>query len=148
MNKFLFSAQGEACLRALLQYHILPGKMIYSDAVHGVQGVEEFGVEEVGRGEKVRYPIVHVESSTLLKGYDLGVDILRRGSGVEARINGFWGPHVLDVLARDGVVHVLDRVLVPPKMVGKETMEEDLVLEMLREKLDDDAELEKSRGEL
>lgn len=106
-----------------------------------------------GNVEKVRYPIVHVESSTLLMGYDLGLDILRRGPEFEARVNGFWEPHIMDVLAGDGVVHVLDRLLIPPKMVGKETEEEslreDLVLGMLREQLEagDFAE-PKPRGEL
>ena len=153
----MFSAQGEECLRKLLQYHIVPDKLIYSDAVHGVEGVEEFGIKGMslsGNLEKVRYPIVHVESSTLLRGYDLGLDILRRGAEFEARINGFWEPHIVDVLAGDGVVHVLDRMLIPPRMAGKEAEEEDLhedsVLEMLREKLDADdyAKLRKPKGEL
>ncbi|KAJ5613984.1 hypothetical protein N7528_007638 [Penicillium herquei] len=132
MNGFLFSPQGEECLRALLEYHIVPDRTIYSDAIYGYKETaqEFFGGGHRGRkpgrghhhwnpeGRKGRYPLVHVDSSTLLEGHDTSMDIMRQGWDTEVRINGFWEPRVMDLLSGDGVIHAMDRILIPPKTVG------------------------------
>lgn len=52
----------------------------------------------------------------------------------------------VDVLAKDGLIHVLDRILMPPKKVGgkiKRTGEKDeATVKMLREWLDIEARIE------
>lgn len=64
---------------------------------------------------------VHVELKTLLQGQRMNVDISKRRAGTVLRINGFHRVEELDLLASDGVVHVLDRVLVPPKKMHGES---------------------------
>lgn len=52
------------------------------------------------------------------------------------RVNGFWQVATLDLVAADGVVHVLDEVLVPPRRIGEKVKEEEgLTLEVLKERL-------------
>ncbi|KAJ6032007.1 hypothetical protein N7540_002739 [Penicillium herquei] len=146
INGFLFSPQGEECLRALLQYHIVPDRTIYSDAIYWNKETAEEFVRSSGHhgrkpgrghhhqnpeGRKGRYPVVHVDSSTLLESYDISMDIMRQEWNTEVRINGFWEPRVVDLLAGDGVIHVVDQILIPPKTVdsrvkGRTTHEEQL----------------------
>jgi hypothetical protein len=91
------------------------------------------------------YPVVHVVSPTLLNGYDVTVDILEKDSGMDFRVNGFWEPTV-DVLAQDGVIHVLDRILIPPKVLGGKTKgaeaTDEMTVKMLRERLGLEARME------
>ncbi|KAJ5937673.1 hypothetical protein N7454_004015 [Penicillium verhagenii] len=157
VNAFLFSPQGEECLRYLLKYHLVLDKTIYSDVIYGEKGkVDECGVEVEGQekiglkgqgGNGGNYPVVHVVSPTLLDGYDVTVDILWRDSAVDFRVNGFWEPRTLDVLASDGVIHVLEQILIPPKIVngkvkGKARGNDKVTVEMLREWMNLDARME------
>ncbi|KAJ5753189.1 hypothetical protein N7520_010106, partial [Penicillium odoratum] len=116
VNEFLFSPQSEECLRSLLKYHLVLGKTIYSDVVYGKE-VEELDLERrLGKADYVT------------------VDLLWKDSSVDFRVNGFWEPMTVDVLASDGVIHVLERVLIPPKIVGKGIGDE-VTVEILREHL-------------
>jgi len=130
-NAFLFSPQGEQCLRSLLQFHIVLNRTLYSDALYVKGDVREFrGNESSGS--------VHVKLPTVLRDHALNVDLVRRGPGVEVRVNGFYRVVGLDLLASDGVLHVLDRVLIPPKSVGEmkwDDIEEDIEAEELKERL-------------
>lgn len=125
MNGYLFSPQGEECLRTIIKYHLLPDKTVYSDVVYGdEEDMYEFSkdfpeLDDRGHWRPRRYPVVRVDSQTLLDGYGMNLHLRRRGMVSKMRVNGFWEPHVVDVLAADGVIHVLDRVLLPPKMAGK-----------------------------
>ena len=55
------------------------------------------------------------------------------------RINGFSGVAVYDGVAKDGVIHSLNNVLIPPKKIGGELVEwdgEELEEEDLKERLE------------
>lgn len=161
MNEFLFSPQGEECLRSLLKYHLVLNRTIYSDVVYGVKGeIDDLKPKKVD-GARVRFhdkvgqngkamgtkshSAVHVVSPTLLDGHDVTVDIMWKGSSVSFRVNGFWEPTV-DLLAYDGVIHVLERILIPPKIVGGQNKGagelDEVTVEMLRERLEMEARME------
>ncbi|CAI7632031.1 unnamed protein product [Penicillium viridicatum] len=150
-NRFLFSTQGEKCLRALMQYHIVPNRTLYSDVLysrdgraHGLFSGHGSGNGHGGRGESkadggLEEEYANVRLGTLLKKRDLEVDVKKGLGEVDMRVNGFGRVGQLDLLARDGVVHVLDRVLVPPRKIqdkdeGKDG--EELMIEELAERLD------------
>ncbi|KAJ5581728.1 hypothetical protein N7535_000348 [Penicillium sp. DV-2018c] len=155
VNQFLFSEQGEKCLRALVQYHIVPNQTLYSDVLYTEDGkVEELFSGEGWQGQKhgrkgksddlpEKLPkgnSAQVEFETLLEGKNVVVDV-ERAEGVMMRVNGFDRVERLDSLARDGVVHRLNRVLIPPKriQVGDDEGgddEKELRVEMLVKRLD------------
>lgn len=128
-NEYLFSAGGEKCLQALLEYHLVPNQTLYSDVLYDQHGVvHEFGSEKHDSS-------VHIKMPTLLKKRDLGVDVAWPGFSVVMRVNGLNRVMVHDVLGRDGVVHIVDRVLVPPeKIKGKDS---ESGISMLREGIDE-----------
>jgi Secreted and surface protein containing fasciclin-like repeats len=105
---------------------------LYSDALYAKGDVLEFGDDESSAS-------VHVELPTVLKGRALDVDIARRGPEIEVRVNGFVRVVGLDLLASDGVLHVLDDLLIPPKKVGGKVKRNDEVteikVEVLKERL-------------
>ncbi|KAJ6120802.1 hypothetical protein N7523_005082 [Penicillium sp. IBT 18751x] len=117
-NAFLFSPQGEQCLRSLLQYHIVLNQTMYSDALYAKGNVLEFGGNDSSAS-------VHVGLPTMLKGQTLDVDVATRGSRVEVRVNGFVRVVGLDLVAKDGVLHVLNEVLLPSKKVGGKMRRDD-----------------------
>ncbi|KAJ5834097.1 hypothetical protein N7447_000123 [Penicillium robsamsonii] len=127
VNRFLFSEKGERCLLALMQYHIVPNRTLYSDVLysqngkaHGLFSGHGNGHGHGKEGECVGGPeedSAEVRLVTLLKGTELGVDVKRVFGEVDMRVNGFSKVGGLDLLASDGVVHVLDRVLVPPRKI-------------------------------
>lgn len=150
-NRFLFSTQGEKCLRALMQYHIVPNRTLYSDVLysrngkaHGLFSGHGSGNRHEGKGGSkgdsgLEDEYANVRLGTLLKKRDLEVDVKKGLGEVEMRVNGFGRVGRLDLLARDGVVHVLDRVLVPPRKIqdkdeGKDG--EELMIKELVERLD------------
>lgn len=55
---------------------------------------------------------------TLLSERSLSVDVIRAGPWGGLRVNGFRRVGFADGIAADGVVHVVGRVLVPPRLVG------------------------------
>jgi len=111
INAFLFSSYGQKYLKALLEFHIVPGNILYSDAFYPAKS-EDVDTEDLPRGQ------FHVELPTALEGRSLSVDIARWARFLEFKINGFTRVAVNDVIARDGVVHVLRSVLIPPKTPG------------------------------
>ncbi|CAI7573579.1 unnamed protein product [Penicillium discolor] len=150
-NRFLFSTQGEKCLRALMQYHIVLNQTLYSDVLysrngkaHGLFSGHGSGNGHGGKGGSkgdggLEEEYANVRLRTLLKKRDLEVDVKKGLGEVEMRVNGFGRVGRLDFLARDGVVHVLDRVLVPPRKIqhkdeGKDG--EELRINELVERLD------------
>ncbi|KAK1585343.1 fasciclin domain-containing protein [Colletotrichum navitas] len=88
---FLFSRAGRAHLRALVRYHVAE-EVLYTD--------------EGGERRQRRV-------GTLLGVEDVSIDFGGRDGSRTARVNGV-AVSVGDVPARDGVVHVLDGVLLPP----------------------------------
>lgn len=67
----------------------------------------------------------HVDLPTLLE-KPIAVDIIRRGPWVVMKLNAFVRVAVQDALAKDGVIQVLNSVLLPPKPGTKVEDERDL----------------------
>ena len=65
----------------------------------------------------------------------MSIDIARYGRLIDIKINGFSRVAVQDGVAKDGVIHVISSVLIPPKQMGgvmqqwdgEELSEEDLM---------------------
>lgn len=128
---FLFSDHGEKYLKALLEYHIVPNFTLYSDAFY--KG-EEAEVESGHRIPKGRY---HIDLPTALEDKSLAIDIARFGRLIEIKINGYNRVAIPDGIAKDGVIHVINTVLIPPKKPGLlAESEEELSIEELKERLD------------
>lgn len=80
---------------------------------------------------------MHVELPTLLKKQKLGVDVAWAGFSLVMRVNGVQRIRVHDVLAQDGVVHVVDQVLMPPKKLKGSDDDEKIVMSLLRDGIDE-----------
>ncbi|KAI5925806.1 Fasciclin domain-containing protein [Camillea tinctor] len=123
-NAFLFNTpRGLHYLRALLLYHAAANETLYSDAYYQKTTPPPDGGDGDGDEQKSgwwggkRY---HVDLATLLHGRPLGVDIAERWlAPARFVVNGRVGVALRDGLAADGVIHVVDSVLVPPRTPGK-----------------------------
>jgi len=110
VNAFLFSKYGTPWLRALMKYHIVPGHTLYSDAL-----VVPGDKKNVGAKNEVDdQGYSHVDLPTLLEGRHLAVDIYRFGRFFDFRVNGRNHIVVSDGIAKSGVIHVPDHILLPP----------------------------------
>ncbi|KAL4909707.1 hypothetical protein BDW74DRAFT_42702 [Aspergillus multicolor] len=131
INAFLFSPPGLPYLRALLKYHIVPNQTLYSDVLYKDGHIKPFGL----KGS------THLDLPTLLEGHEIAVDVARFGPYTGFKVNGWQRVAFADALGRDGVIHVLDHVLVPPRKVDgdAETVwgdeEGDMELEEFMERL-------------
>lgn len=112
INAFLFSSYGEKYLKALLKYHVVANQTLYSDAFYGPKGEGEIGDSSIPKGR------FHAELPTLLKGKSLSIDVARFGGLISMKINGFGRVAVQDGLVKDGVVHIIHSILIPPKTPG------------------------------
>lgn len=135
INAFLFSKYGEKYLKALLKYHIVANQTLYSDAFYKAKGAELNVVDEVDL-EGIPKGYFHVDLPTLLQDKSLSIDVARWGGWITIKINGFSSVAVQDGIARDGVIHVVSSVIIPPKPLGgAEYMGEEMDLEDLKERL-------------
>ncbi|RYP60287.1 hypothetical protein DL769_008184 [Monosporascus sp. CRB-8-3] len=106
-NAFLFNTEkGLKYLKALLQYHCVANETLYSDEYYGKPDERD----EVD-AENAQY---HVDLPTLLEGKHLSIDISRFYGMITMKINGYTKVSIQDAVAKDGVVHVLNSVLIPP----------------------------------
>ncbi|KAL2823416.1 Fasciclin domain-containing protein [Aspergillus cavernicola] len=136
INAFLFSPPGRRYLRALLKYHIVPNTTLYSDVLYTSNGeIKPFGI----RGEG---GFTHLDLPTLLTGREIAVDVAHLGPYVSFKVNGYQRVAFADALAKDGNIHVLDHVLIPPRRLqgaggppGGGSKEEEVELEDLMERL-------------
>ena len=73
----------------------------------------------------------------MLKDKSLSIDIARWGGFITIKINGFGSIAVQDGVAKDGVIHVVSSVLIPPKTPGgaAEVVEEEMDVEEFKERL-------------
>ncbi|PHH84065.1 hypothetical protein CDD83_2554 [Cordyceps sp. RAO-2017] len=107
-NAFLFNTQtGHKYLRALLKYHVSPNATLYSDAYYDKT---DGGSGAGGRGLRRE----HYDLPTLLGDARVAVDKVKLGPFSVVRVNGFAHVAVRDAVAKNGVIQVLDQVLVPP----------------------------------
>lgn len=128
INGFLFSKYGEKYLKALLKYHVVANQTLYSDAFYKEKSLVE--QEGIPKG------YFHVDLPTLLDDKSLSIDVARYGGLISIKINGFSSVAVQDGIAKDGVIHVVSSVLIPPKTPGAaQEAEEDMDVEELKERL-------------
>jgi uncharacterized surface protein with fasciclin (FAS1) repeats len=129
-NAFLFSKKGEKYLNAILKYHIVANETFYSDAFYSGKSKDDSAAADAGG----RY---HLDLPSLL-GQPISVDVRRFFKFISIRVNGWTGVDVQDVVAYDGVIQVIDSVLLPAhKHHGQtEAVEEDISVEDLVERLD------------
>ncbi|KAL4895769.1 FAS1 domain-containing protein [Aspergillus ambiguus] len=108
INAFLFSPCGHKYLRALLQYHVVPNRTLFSDVYYSEDGqIKPLGVKG----------FTHLDLPTLLQDRSLAVDVARYGPYASLKINGHQRVAFEDALARDGNIHIVDHVLIPPRKV-------------------------------
>ena len=126
INAFLFSKSGEKYLKALLSYHVVANQTLYQTAFYNGAGKEardllpgpEWLAEELTpRVREEAYPYFHFDLPTLFGGRTVSVDVGRYGSFVSIKVNEIVKVAVPDGVAKDGVIHVVNYVLIPPKQV-------------------------------
>ncbi|UNI24956.1 hypothetical protein JDV02_010670 [Purpureocillium takamizusanense] len=129
-NAFLFNTEkGLKYLKALLKYHIAPNATLYSDAFYDKTDKHE-KVDNAGGRE-------HYDLGTLLGEARISVDIARLGGFSAIRVNGFAHVSVRDGLAKNGVIQVLDKVLIPQhKHEGHDDDVSDIAIEDLVQRLE------------
>ncbi|KAF2212152.1 hypothetical protein CERZMDRAFT_106088 [Cercospora zeae-maydis SCOH1-5] len=135
INAFLFSTYGRKYLKALLEYHVVPGNTLYSDAYYKAKDDKD-----AASNSDIPKGLFHVDLPTLLKDRNLSVDIARYGGFISIKINGFATVAVQDGIADDGVIQVTRDVLIPPKQLGGAEVEHwdgsELTVEDLKERLE------------
>ncbi|KAF8246651.1 FAS1 domain-containing protein, partial [Wilcoxina mikolae CBS 423.85] len=114
INAFLFSdcGKGNAYLRALMKYHIVPDHSLYSDAL--VSPGEGKTRNELDDPSGLNHGYSHVDLPTLLKDRHVSVDITRLERFLSFRVNGLTSIVISDGIAKSGVIQVPDHVLIPP----------------------------------
>lgn len=111
-NAFLFSKFGRKYLKGLLAYHIVANQTLYSDAFYGPEADSAPGASlDANTIPKGRY---HLDLPTLLPGKSVGVDVGYFGRLVDIHVNHFSRVVFQDAIGRDGVLHVVNKVLIPP----------------------------------
>ncbi|KAE8441493.1 hypothetical protein EG329_004917 [Mollisiaceae sp. DMI_Dod_QoI] len=139
INAFLFSRFGEKYLKALLKYHVVANQTLYSDAFYKSTG--KGNEMEVDASTGIPKGYFHVDLPTLLEEKSLSIDVARYGGFISIKINGFSSVAVQDGIAKDGVIHVVSSILIPPKNPGGKTevvddWEEEMDLEEFKERLE------------
>ncbi|KAH8662102.1 FAS1 domain-containing protein [Xylariales sp. PMI_506] len=106
-NAFLFNTEkGIGYLKALLKYHIVLNETLYSDAY--------YGRESDGADDDSISGHYHVDLPTLLAEKSLSIDIASWGRLITIKINGRTHVSVSDGVVKEGVIHVVESVLIPP----------------------------------
>jgi uncharacterized surface protein with fasciclin (FAS1) repeats len=136
ISTFLFSAQGEKYLRALLEYHVVRNQTLYSDVLYAENGHIEplinplppsslsppsppsdaFLLALMTKNANLPQLSTYIELPTMLGNRTIAVDIKQRGSFSKLKVNGYQ--HIVmatNGVARDGSIIVLDNVLIPSK---------------------------------
>jgi uncharacterized surface protein with fasciclin (FAS1) repeats len=120
-NAFLFNTKtGLGYLKAILKYHIVPNATLYSDAIYDKrdekksEGSATLDFGDDASAETAVQPSKHFDLGTLLDNAHLGVDVGKSWGFLTVRVNGFVNVAVQDGLAKNGVIHVVDKVLIPP----------------------------------
>ncbi|KAM4055855.1 fasciclin domain-containing protein [Hirsutella rhossiliensis] len=130
-NAFLFNTEtGRKYLRALLKYHITPNATFYTDSYYDKtdSGRQQPGAEGLERR--------HYELPTLLGDARVAVDVVSLGGLSAIRINGFAHISIRDGVAKNGVIQVLDQVLIPPCSKGGSEHAGDIDVEDLKTRLE------------
>ena len=128
-NAFLFNTDhGKKYLSAILKYNIVPNATVYSDAFYDKRNNQDEVEGKVGQE--------HYDLETLLPKANLGVDVGHFLGFSFIRVNGFTDVVIHDGIARNGAIHVVNKMVLPPHK-GKRTQTTDITVESLKECLDD-----------
>lgn len=154
INGFLFSPYGQKYLKAVLQYHVVLNQTLYSDAYYKTAGSDSSNDDDHRHDGPGHVPkgYFQVDLPTLLEDRSLNVYIARYGRLIAIKINGFANVVVEDGVAKDGVVHVVGDVLIPPKKLGMDNKPDvgtaDMTLEEFIERLEPYVEKGEKNGKL
>ncbi|TLD15126.1 hypothetical protein PspLS_10606 [Pyricularia sp. CBS 133598] len=156
-NAFLFNTEtGIKYLKAILKYHIVANQTLYSDAFYGPEHRENAPTSDGEQDDMVAEggSHYHIDLPTLLDGKNVAVDVARWGGWYRVKINGYIPVTVQDLPARNGVIQVVGRVLIPPHKHGKDggdrVVDGEIEVEELKERLKAyvEADDEEDMGEL
>ena len=93
--------------------------------------MDEVGSEDVPKGR------FHVDLPTLLDDKSLSIDVARWAGFITIKINGFNTVAVQDGIAKDGVIHAISSLLIPPKTPGGlQGMDEEMTVDEFKERFD------------
>ncbi|KAH6960182.1 FAS1 domain-containing protein [Fusarium avenaceum] len=117
-TQFLFSHGGSPYLRALLKYHVVANKTLFSDTYWPHNGAELIDLTQSKSKEPHRFDLstlhknltLKVDSSKARKGWGISV---AKGSDSEGKSDGFVPVSTPDIILMDGVIHLIDSVLLP-----------------------------------
>ncbi|KAM5466564.1 hypothetical protein MauCBS54593_005821 [Microsporum audouinii] len=112
-NQFLFSPYGREYLKALLQYHIVANKTMFTNCLFPHDGEP---LVPLKNGSQIHLP-------TLLPAHNLSIIVDLDGSRADPRVNGAVSIDNPDIVVMDGVVHKIDTILLPP-LLGDESAPE------------------------
>ncbi|KAF4975329.1 hypothetical protein FZEAL_7862 [Fusarium zealandicum] len=120
VSKFLFSHGGKPYLRALLEYHVVANRTLYSDNYwpHGGAELVNFDNSETPNFHKFNLPTMHpnltlgVESQKVHNKWRLNV--LSGGSVEDPKQHDTIHVSVHDIITMDGVIHLIDSLILPP----------------------------------
>jgi uncharacterized surface protein with fasciclin (FAS1) repeats len=128
-NAFLFNTDhGKKYLSAILKYNIVPNATLYSDAFYDKRDSKDEAEDKAGQD--------HYDLTTLLPNANLGVDVGHFLGFSFIRVNGFTDVVIHDAIARNGALHVVNNIVLPPHK-GKHTQTADISVESLKECLGD-----------
>lgn len=108
-NAFLFNTnKGHKYLKAILKYNIVPNATLYTDAFYDERESEQQKepVEELTSE--------HYDLPTLLGDAHISVDIARIFGFASIKVNGYSRVVIPNGVAKNGVIHVVNRVPLPP----------------------------------
>lgn len=136
---WFFSDEGKKYLRALMKYHVVRGETLYSDAFYDKErkkgkGMDDDDYEDENgfMGDEYRRHKHHrhsrtygdddipddgqynVELPSFLGNKKITVDINKQSDNIDMMINNKVVASILDGISEDGVVHVVESVLMPP----------------------------------
>ncbi|OBS28394.1 hypothetical protein FPOA_02332 [Fusarium poae] len=119
VNKFLFSHGGRPYLRALLKYHVVANKTLFSDTYWPHDGAKlvDLSQPEMKHSHLFDLSTLHsnlsmkVESRKVHNKWQLNV---LKGQLIEGKSHDSVPVSESDVILMDGVIHLIDSILLPP----------------------------------
>lgn len=131
-NAFLFNTdKGLGYLRALLKYQIAPNATLYTDTFYDKTTAGDGDVEAESKE--------HFDLGTLLGSAKIAVDTYKIAGLTLMKANGAASVTARDIPGKNGVIQVVDKLLVPPckgKHGSSAALGEDMTVEELVERLD------------
>ena len=120
INAFLFSPRGRRILTKLVEYHISPNHTFYTDSIWSSSHPLAEEDDDISTFPHIpRWKKQHFNTTlpTLIgKNATLRIDEFKLGPIVKIAINHRPGGVIVnDVLAYDGVIQVVDRIILPPR---------------------------------